>query len=189
MLAQLSAFPVIAFEGSRALPAAAGGLVAQLVGAVLASGGRVATGCCVGSDAAVISAVLRAGAAPRLSVFAAYGPGGAGSCSLSAVPVVAAAAAAGASVGWWAGGPVAVPLRARLARRSGAVVRAGAALVLVQPGAGSLAAALPVALRAGLPVFCFAAAAPSSGPAWSSGSFAGLPCWCWAPALAQVALF
>lgn len=189
---EISSFPVVAFGGSRVLVAAAAPQLRPVVGAVLAAGARVSVGCCVGADLLVLNAVRAAGASLRLSVFAAFGPAGVGSCSLSAVAGVQAAQACGAQVLWWAGGAAAVPLRARLARRAAACVQSAAALVLFRPGAGSLAAAVPAAVRAGLPVFVFAPSAPASGPRWSSGSFAGFPCWCWAPAsvaAVQPALF
>ena len=65
---------LIGFCGSRSLPASATPLVAGVVSSVLSSRRSVAVGCCVGADACVLRAVLAAGAAPRLCVFAAFGP-------------------------------------------------------------------------------------------------------------------
>ncbi len=132
---------LVGFCGSRALPASAPALVAGVVRSVLAAGRGVAVGCALGADAAVLSSALRAGAASRLSVFAAFGPvspaflgspaphvrapGASRSCS--SVSGVAEALAAGAPVSWWSGGGPAVPLRSRLAARSAALVSAVAA--------------------------------------------------------------
>ena len=119
---------MVGFCGSRSLPASASSLVRSVVASVAASGAGLASGCAAGADALAISAALSLGLAPRLSVFAAFGPGGVGAAGSSSAPaVVARAAAAGASVSWWAGGPASVPLRARLARRSLAFVQALAA--------------------------------------------------------------
>lgn len=114
------------------------------MGSVLASDRAVAVGCALGADALVVSSVLAAGAASRLSIFCAFGPvsppwpaprvSAPGASRLSSsVFGVAAALAADASVHWWSGGGPAVPLIARLASRSAALVSAVAAS---GPGAG-----------------------------------------------------
>jgi hypothetical protein len=121
-----------AVAGSRSLPAGGAGAIASAL-AGLPPGSRVAVGCCVGADAAVLAALP----ASRLAVFAAFGPGGAGACSLSAVGPVALAASAGASVSWWAGGGPAVPLYARLAARTRAVVAAASSGLLLFPASPS----------------------------------------------------
>jgi len=59
----------------------------------------------------------------HLTVFAAFGSGGKGSCSFSAVSIVHAAARAGAQIKWWAGGLPPVSLKQRLALRSVALAR------------------------------------------------------------------
>jgi hypothetical protein len=111
----------------------------------------------------------------RLAVFAAFGPGGAGACSLSAVGPVALAAAAGASVRWWAGGGQAVPLPARLAARTRAVVAAATSGLLLFPASPSsrgswLAARLAVAR--GLPVVVVPLGFPASAlPAFGAGAW------------------
>jgi len=149
----------VGFVGSRSLRAGDGWLFG-LLSAVCGSGFRVGVGCCVGSDAAVLSAASGLGLLPRCSVFAAFGSGGAGSCpGLSAVAVVLGAASAGASVSWLAGGGVRVPVRARLVRRSLALVSSplcsGVVCLLASPAfagvSGSWAAARAAAGR-GLPV-------------------------------------
>jgi hypothetical protein len=172
----------IHFGGSRSL-CSASAAVAQAVSQVLAVGAVVRVGCAIGADAQVIQAALAAGAASRLTVFAAFGQGGAGAWSGSAVSVVQAAAAAGAAVVWWAGGPASLPLRARLLRRSVAALSGCAASVFVSPGSGSLAVAAQAAQR-GQPVFVLAASAAPlplarCAGAWSPSSFAGLPAWQW----------
>jgi len=167
--------------GSRAL-APSSAAVRAVVAAVLATGASVHVGCAIGADAQVIKAVLAAGAASRLAVFAAFGPAGLGSWSGSAVQVVQAAARAGAAVTWFAGGPAPVPLRARLAQRSAAALRGCAASAFFQPGPGSLAVAARAA-QVGQPVFVFASQAPlplAGQPGqWQPSQFAGLPAFQW----------
>ena len=153
---------LVALAGSRVLPPALAPVVPLVVGALLACGCSVAVGCCVGADLAVVSAALsalrlRRLSASRLRVFAAFGSSGAGALASSAVAAVGAAAEAGCPVSWWAGGSSRVPPRARLARRSAAVVSASSALVLfvgVSSSAGSFLAARR-AVSAGLPVLVF----------------------------------
>lgn len=178
-------------------------VVSAVVQAVLAGGGSVSVGCCVGADAQVIQSVLAAGGAARLSVFGVGGllcGVGRGWCSLSALPAVLAAAAAGARVSWWAGGSSVVPLAARLIRRSQAVVSSAQALVLFQPGSGSLAVAA-IAVAQGKTVLAFSghslpvlpggcqppAPIPGCAGAWVPSFFAGFACLQWQPA--QVSLF
>lgn len=193
----LSALPavavggVVALAGSRRLPAGAGAMVSGVACALAAAGFVVACGCCVGADAAVLSAVPP----EALRVFAAFGPPPcAGFCGLSAVSAVSAAACAGAAVSWWAGGGASVPLRARLAARTGAVVSAASAGAVVfladppQPGSGSWLAARLAAGRS-LPVVAVPLGFSGSvlpllapGGCWRSlGSGAWL--WCPPPAL------
>ena len=131
---------MVGFCGSRDLPvsAADSALVSGVVGSVLSGGRGVAVGCAVGADALVVSSVLALGASSRLCVFAAFGPfslswpaacfsAPGASSSVSSVSGVTEALVAGASVSWWAGGGPSVPLAARLASRSSALVSAVAA--------------------------------------------------------------
>lgn len=199
---------VVGFSGARDL----GGAWAALVRRVMAScaaGCSLLVGCAPGADRAVIGAALAAGLGGSLSVFAVGGPsagfpGGAG----PAPAWVLAAASAGASVRWWAGGPACVPLRARLAARSAALVSAvaasGGSLVVFAggpcpagvvpsrawPGGGSgswASAALAAGLAVPLSVF-WCAAGPAVLPAWPGGSWSPAPsgAWAWAPAPAPV---
>lgn len=117
-----SSVPFVAFAGSRSLSPSFGPLVSRVVRAVAASGRGVACGCCAGADAAVLSAAL--GAACPLAVFSAGGPSAPAAGSASAP--LSLLACAGSAVCWWAGGPASLPLAARLARRSAAVVGAAA---------------------------------------------------------------
>jgi hypothetical protein len=135
-LALLASAPCAGFSGSRALAPASLAALGLAVAALPASA-SVVVGCAAGADQAALSAVVAAGGAPRLSVFAAFGPvsppwpaahySAPGAWSGSAVAAVAAALSAGASVTWWAGGGPSVPLAGRLAARSVACVRAVAA--------------------------------------------------------------
>ena len=194
-----SSSSLVAFGGSRSLPASAGGLVASVVGACLRAGCSVSVGCAVGADQLVLSAALAApGGASRLSVFAVGAASGAGFWSGSALPAVRSAAAAGARVVWLAGGALSLPLRARLALRSraGLVGASGFVLFLASPSSpGSLSVAV-AAVAAGLPVFAFAVGfvgaplAPRGCPgSWVPSSLAGFACWRWVPVASQPALF
>lgn len=207
--------PVVGFCGSRSLPSSAAPLVAGVVRACLAGGSVVAVGCAAGADLLALSTVLSVGAAPRLSVFCAFGPGGVGAAgSASAVAEVAAAATAGAAVSWWAGGSASVPLRGRLAARSLALVRSLAtgggllvAFVSALPsspfgggdfpacGSGSWSS-VAAAVRLGVPVAVFpigiAADLPAlpGGPgSWVPGPWAGSWSWAVAPEATQLSLF
>lgn len=137
---------LVGFCGSRALPASSSAVVSRVVSSILSSRCSLAVGCCVGADASVIRAVLAADAGPRLSVFCAFGPvsppwlaprvsAPGASRSLSWPSGVGAALRAGASVFWWSGGGPELPLVARLASRSAALVSA------VASSAGSSAVA------------------------------------------------
>lgn len=122
---------IIAFGGSRSLPASAASLVGQVVALVLAAGGCVAVGCAVGADALVVAEFWARGGSPgRLALFAVGGPLGrrfpCGFWGGSAVEAVVRSFRLGASVRWWAGGGPSVGLRARLFRRSQACVRLAA---------------------------------------------------------------
>ena len=189
-----SSFSRVGFCGSRSLSASALPLVSSVVSAALSgSSARLAVGCSVGADSLVLASVPFP-SFPRVSVFAAFGSGGRGACSLSAVPSVLAAARAGASVSWWAGGRVSVPLRLRLAGRSVALVRF---LAQVHPSAlvcflssrksrGSLLACR-FAARFGVSVFVFCVGfSPARLPrlgrgSWSQVQLAGSPAFQWQP--------
>ena len=163
---------------------------AGAAGAALAAAGfRVAVGCAVGVDAAVLSAVP----GPSLSVLAAFGPvappsrAAPGAWSGSAVAAVACAVAAGAVASWWSGGGPSVSLRARLGARTAAVVGAASAGALAFFGApssspGSLLFCRLAAAR-GLPLFCFSpAGAPPAVGAGAWRPLAGAAGWfAWAP--------
>lgn len=175
---------LIGFAGSRSLPPSAASSVGAVVSAVLASGAGVVAGCAVGADAAVVSAVLAAGAGSRLALVAAFGPGGAGACPVSAVGAVGAAAAAGAAVSWWAGGGAGVPLSARLAGRTRAVVarlaaapRAGLVVFFWGRASRGSLLACRLALAAGVPVVAFF---------WGGCPPVSLPGVAWVPAGAGV---
>jgi hypothetical protein len=197
----------VAVAGSRSLPPEACAVVSAVARELIAGGCSIVTGCCVGADAAVLTALAGAGscaAGAPLRVLAAFGPvsppwpaahytAPGASRDYSAVAAVAEALLAGADVRWWAGGGSDVPLRARLSRRTRAVVAEASALVLLPSspavvGSGSWLAASAAADR-GLPVVAFplgfpAAALPSLGagawvPVGGSGVWAGA--WRWMP--------
>ena len=184
---------MVAFAGSRALPAGFAPLVARVASRVVASGRFVAVGCCVGVDSVVLSSV------PSWAVrcFAAFAACGSGACSLSAVPLVAALPSRGGSVSWLAGGSLAVPLPARLSARTRAVVGSASVCAVVffaSPSSRGSFLAARAAVARGLPVFAFACGfdselLPSLGDGdWSAspisgGLFAGGFEWSPAPSL------
>lgn len=168
--------------------------VAQVVKAVLRSGASISVGCAVGADALVIAATVGAGAAARLSISAVFGPSGVGAWAGSAVAVVNSARAAGASVTWWSGGPVSIPLRGRLAQRSVATLaRATAAVFFLSDDGtpGSLATAAQATKRR-IQVFAFCATQPRplSGCVghWQPCQLANLAAWQWKPNATQLKL-
>lgn len=184
---------IVAVAGSRSLPPGGAGRVASVAAALLEAGHSLAVGCCTGADAAALS--VGACSPGRVQCLAAFGPvaqGAPGSWAGSSVAAVAQFAAAGGAVSWWAGGPQSVPLRARLAARTAAVVaRASAGCVVFFASAGSrgsLLAASRAAAR-GLPVLAFplgfsGAALPSLGAgAWCAAGLAGewAGAWRWVP--------
>jgi hypothetical protein len=110
----------IGFCGSRSLPESARPLVSSVVNAICSDPPpnlQLAVGFSTGADALVISSIPHH-MLSRLTIFAAFGQGGKGSCSYSAVSLVNAAALAGTEVKWWAGGLPSVSLKQRLALRS-----------------------------------------------------------------------
>jgi hypothetical protein len=162
---------VVAFAGSRSLPSAFSPLVGRVVRSVVASGRSVSVGCCVGADQFALTA-LPAGSG---SCFAAFGPGGVGACSVSAVPAVSAFAVSGGVVSWLAGGPSSVALPVRLAVRTGAVVSAATVSAVVffgSPLSAGSALACRLAVGRGLSVFAFPCGfAGSALPLLGAGSW------------------
>jgi predicted Rossmann fold nucleotide-binding protein DprA/Smf involved in DNA uptake len=193
----LAAGGVVALAGSRSLPPGSAQFVAGVARSLVAAGASLVVGCAVGADAAVLSSGVPPSA---LRVLAAFGPGGAGAWVGSAVSAVRAFAAAGGAVVWWAGGGPAVPLRARLAARTRAVVTEASAGLVVFFGSpasrGSVLAAQLAAAR-GLPVVAFPLRFPPAQlPALSVGSWVpagGADVWTgalvWVPEVVQGSLF
>lgn len=195
----MAAFAVV-LGGSRSLGAGALPLVSSVVARLAAAGAaRWSVGCCVGGDALALAALRSAGLAPAVSVFAVGGPVAGGSCAGfwagSALPGVRAAVAAGARPVWWAGGSASVPLRLRLARRSGLCVRsvvgaprsAVGVWFLASPASLGSVSAARLAASLGVPVFVFCVGfAPAllaplcAGGSWvpvASGPLAGALRW------------
>lgn len=155
--------PVVMVCGSRSLPPGAVRTVGQVVPVLLGAGSVLSVGCASGADAAAVSSALAQGAGSRLQLFAVGGASGTGFAGkASAVAGLRAAVAAGAAVSWWAGGSAAVPLRARLARRSLACVQSASA---GGPGSGL------VAFVSSLPSQPFGSGA---WPACGSGSWSSI---------------
>lgn len=151
---------VVALGGSRVLPQGGAGLVGRVALGLVSSGRRLVVGCCSGADAAALSAVP----SPAVDVLAAFGPGGIGAGPWSAVGLVLRHAERGGAVSWWAGGGPSVPLFARLAARSRAVIAQASGLVvfLASPASrGSLLAARSAVVR-GLPVVAVPLGFPAS---------------------------
>lgn len=179
----------IYLAGSRSLQLPSS-QVAQVTLATLQAGHTIRVGCCIGADQAVINSAMAAGGASFLVVFAIFTASGRGACSLSAVQTVQAAGNLGASVRYLAGGPLNVPLAARLISRSVAAFSGSSAAVFFQPGTGSLAVAALAASQQ-IPVYVFSSGTPAplapQGGQWVASSFAGFPCVQWSPA--QIQLF
>jgi hypothetical protein len=103
---------------------------------------------------------------------AAFGTGGQGAGPASAVSQVAEFTASGGSVQWWAGGPASVPLRARLANRTRAVISSadgGLLVFFASPNSRGSLLACRCAVSRGLSVLAFpvgfsAAQLPVLGP-------------------------
>ena len=177
---------VVAVAGSRALPVGGAALVVEAARVLAGSGCSLVVGCCRGADVAVVSAVPVA----SVRVLCAFGSAGEGAGPASAVGSVLAFAASGGSVAWWAGGRASVPLFARLARRTRAVVSSASSGLLLFPSSpvsrGSWLAA-ELAVARGLPVVVVplgfsSSLLPSLGDGqWAranaSGVFGGA--WCW----------
>lgn len=184
---------VVAFAGSRSLPSAFAPLVASVVGSVVRSGRSVSVGCCIGVDQVVLSCV------PTNSVrcFAAFGAGGVGACSLSAVSAVSDLAAAGGSVSWWSGGGSSVALPVRLSFRTHAVINAATVSALVfftSPWSAGSVLACHLAVGRGLPVFAFPCGFPGFAlPLLGLGAWVAVGGGVWSSAFrwvpAQVSLF
>lgn len=161
----------VAFAGSRVLPAPFAPLVARVSCRAVAAGFGVSVGCCVGVDSVVLASV------PSWAVrcFAAFGVGGVGACSLSAVALVSRLPSRGGVVSWLAGGSLSVPLPARLASRTRAVVASASVAACVffsSPSSRGSFLAASVAASHGLPVFAFACGfCPSLLPSLGLGSW------------------
>ena len=160
---------VVAFAGSRSLSPSFSPLVQSVLSSVIRSGRSVSVGCCIGADQFTLSAL------PVDSgfCFAAFGSGGVGSCSLSAVSKVSAFADRGGSVNYWAGGKG--ELKERLATRTQAVINSASVSVVVffsSPVSIGSALACRLAIRRGLPVIAFSCGFDGSDlPLLSSGSW------------------
>lgn len=149
---------VVAVAGSRGLSAAGSALLVRVVSDLAAGGAKFVVGCCSGADAALLAAVPGAVPPSLVRCLVAFGPGGVDSGSSSAVAQVSAFAGFGGSVQWWAGGSISVPLRARLAARTRAVVHsanAGLVVLFASPHSRGSLLACRYALARGLPVLAF----------------------------------
>jgi hypothetical protein len=149
---------VVALAGSRALPAPGPALVVRVASDLAAGGASFVVGCCSGADAALLSAVPGFVPPSLVRCLSAFGPGGAGSGRFSAVGAVSAFAGSGGSVQWWVGGPASVPLRARLAVRTRAVVNAadsGLVVFFASPNSRGSLLACRCAVSRGLAVVAF----------------------------------
>lgn len=193
----------IGFTGGRSLNA--GQLaIAQDIARQAAHVGSVYTGCALGADAAAVAGALPVGG--LLHIFAVGTRTGAG-FPRGFVPhhLGGIETTGGVILHWSAGGPLTVPLVARLARRSLAMVRAVAlaagALVAFPvapcpprpfkpgpfPSCGSGTwATVAAAARLSVPVFAVCPFAPSAalpvGGAWVQATLLGHACWAFVPA-------
>jgi hypothetical protein len=174
----------IYFGGSRHRQNINPSQIAQVVGAVVASGSSVHVGCQFGADQAVISCVSLS-APSQLHAFVVASSFSQAPSHIQHIPVNLRA-----RVTYSAGGTSA-PIHARYLLRSIAAFQGCQSAVFFSPGAGSLAVAREC-VRSGLPVFAFQVAAPASVPSvsgqWVASSFMGFACWQWS-APTQPALF
>lgn len=170
------------FEGLSTLTA--------LVQVMQAEGHTIHTGCCVGADNHVINA--GAWLPSFLVVFAQFAHNEQGACNLSAVPAVARAQRAGAQVNYLAGGPLSVPLSARLIRRSLAALAGCSTAIFFEPGHGSFAV-IRHAIKQSIPVYVFttqlAGPAPITGGTWQPAKYYRFSCWQFIPTASQTHLF
>lgn len=166
--------------GSRSLvhSSPAGQACVQFTGSLLNSGFVLHAGCATGADQISFQS---AAFGSCVHVFAAFAQSGAGSFPGSAVQAVQLC---GHPVSWLAGGPLSIPLVARLMARSVAALVGCGAAVFFQPGIGSLKVARH-ALRQGIPVLVSCAgmgglppllAVPARLVSWLGQSF-----WLFAP--------
>ena len=189
----------IGFSGSRQLVPQHAAIIASFAGQAARAGQPILTGCATGADQAAIVGALTAGAAAQLTIFAAFGPAGAGACASSAVAQVEQAGAAGAAVQWWAGGGPQVPIKGRLVRRARAFIAAlhtaGGSLVAFPASAVGRGTwgEVGLAITAGVPVFvfpCFTGPLPIvAGGSWlfvAAGPFTGS--FAWQPGASQPVL-
>jgi predicted Rossmann fold nucleotide-binding protein DprA/Smf involved in DNA uptake len=148
---------ITAIAGSRSTTHAQASLVHRVTSAIIKSGSVISVGCAKGVDQAALRCCLAAN--HPVNIQAAFFANGSGSCSASNVSGVSQAHQAGHPVTYWPQSSAQVPLVARLARRTQAVVAtASAALVAFQFSTQSRGTALAVkaAIKKGLPVYLFA---------------------------------
>lgn len=163
----------VAVAGSRQLPSGGDLVVNEVVRSffVRGTGLRVAVGCCVGVDEAVITACPRPF---QLHIHTVFDQLGAGAWSGSAVEVVQQAVHNGASVSW--GSPVG-DLRRRLVARTRQVVCAadiGLLAFYSQSVSRGTSLAVNTAVSRGLPVI--AVCAPDIVPPVPRGDSVWFPC-------------
>ncbi len=200
----------VVFCGSRSLSPSFAPEIAGAVRSVLAGGRGVAVGCCPGADLDA----LRSWLGPWRELLVGENPSGlSGSCrrlrrrrrrrrgglllSFSLSPFLRLAASRGASVSWLAGGPLSLPLSARLAARSAACVRfaaasgPGAGLVCfgLRPSSRGSLLACSLAVSCGLPVVVFPCGAPLAVLGPGSWRPAGSGVWSAAVRWSPVSLF
>jgi hypothetical protein len=112
--------------GSSRLPGWLATLAGDYARWELSCGRGLITGCAAGADAAVVAKLSRPGWARFLTVYAAGTRAGNGfGRGSSAARRLANAEKLGATIHWSAGGPLSLPLRARLAKRGAAAAVAG----------------------------------------------------------------
>jgi len=177
----------IHFGGSRNLSDFYDPQVHLVVTSVIQKGCFVNVGCATGADETIIEAALSESPA-HLSVFAQFSFAGEGTFMFSAFTAVSLARKARAQVSYLAGGPLSVPLKARLMRRSKAALKGCDASVffISQPySAGSLKVAAE-AVKQNIPVYVLPLGfdgqpVPLHGVpgSWQHAQFFGFRCFQW----------
>jgi len=170
--------PVVLLAGSRSLPSSFAPLISRVVSALSSAGRSLAVGCASGADALALASCRSLSLSA--SVFAVGTSAGAGFWSGSAPLSLLSAFPA---VRWLAGGPLSLPLAARLSRRTRAAVAfaaaaprpgSGAVVFFRSPSSRGSALAARSAVAAGLPVVAFPCCglSPSALPSLGRGRWA-----------------
>jgi len=167
----------VALGGNRYLGNEYIKMIEVMANNILLAGNRLSVGCCVGADSYAIQGVLNgnSGYLHNVDCFTICNEALEGGCSLTATGLVASLAVRSFdSVRWSAN--LALPLRARLAIRTGLVVQSANVAVLFFGNGVSKGTKLAActAAKKGIPIYAFGANPPLIGKGfWVSAHFFG----------------